>query len=193
MLCWWEQRGVECFLPALISPWILNTSSSHSHLWENVAPTVCIWEFWRKTKARKRAETVSAIGKEKRSFWGWWIFLLDLNCLYLSLLFVVSSYCTQDGSWADSACEMKFGYICKRKPLAEEPGEAEVTYPGCQKVSVKQKQQKVIACYFHSHDNNYGRSKLFWLFLVEPRKLLISYVLILLRLKGNLLLYLTEM
>ncbi|XP_039915265.1 macrophage mannose receptor 1-like [Hirundo rustica] len=39
----------------------------------------------------------------------------------------------QDGSWADSACERKFGYICKRKPLAEEPGEAEVTYPGCQK------------------------------------------------------------
>ncbi|RMC04930.1 hypothetical protein DUI87_18106 [Hirundo rustica rustica] len=40
----------------------------------------------------------------------------------------------QDGSWADSACERKFGYICKRKPLAEEPGEAEVTYPGCQKL-----------------------------------------------------------
>ncbi|NXT10999.1 MRC1 protein, partial [Prunella fulvescens] len=39
----------------------------------------------------------------------------------------------EDGSWTDSACEMKFGYICKRKPLAEEPGEAEVTYPGCQK------------------------------------------------------------
>uniref|UniRef100_A0A8C3EH72 Uncharacterized protein n=1 Tax=Corvus moneduloides TaxID=1196302 RepID=A0A8C3EH72_CORMO len=39
----------------------------------------------------------------------------------------------EDGSWADSACEMKFGYICKRKPLAEEPGEVEVTYPGCQK------------------------------------------------------------
>ncbi|CAN8184992.1 unnamed protein product [Coccothraustes coccothraustes] len=39
----------------------------------------------------------------------------------------------EDGSWADSACDMKSGYICKRKPLAEEPGEAEVTYPGCQK------------------------------------------------------------
>ncbi|XP_027551432.1 macrophage mannose receptor 1-like [Neopelma chrysocephalum] len=39
----------------------------------------------------------------------------------------------EDGSWADSACEMKFGYICKRKPLAEESGEVEVTYPGCQK------------------------------------------------------------
>ncbi|XP_017584695.1 PREDICTED: macrophage mannose receptor 1 [Corvus brachyrhynchos] len=39
----------------------------------------------------------------------------------------------EDGSWADSACEMKFGYICKRNPLAEEPGEVEVTYPGCQK------------------------------------------------------------
>ncbi|KFV80640.1 Macrophage mannose receptor 1, partial [Struthio camelus australis] len=31
----------------------------------------------------------------------------------------------EDGSWADSACEKKLGYICKRKPLAEEPGEAE--------------------------------------------------------------------
>ncbi|NXC59127.1 MRC1 protein, partial [Aleadryas rufinucha] len=39
----------------------------------------------------------------------------------------------EDGSWADSACETKYGYICKRKPLAEEPGEVEVTYPGCQK------------------------------------------------------------
>ncbi|NWI51084.1 MRC1 protein, partial [Calyptomena viridis] len=39
----------------------------------------------------------------------------------------------EDGSWADSACEMKFGYICKRKHLAEESGEVEVTYPGCQK------------------------------------------------------------
>ncbi|NXL50685.1 MRC1 protein, partial [Podilymbus podiceps] len=39
----------------------------------------------------------------------------------------------EDGSWADSACEMKLGYICKRKPLAEESGEDEVTYPGCQK------------------------------------------------------------
>lgn len=88
---------------------------------------------------------------------------------------------------------MKFGYICKRKPLAEEPGEAEVSYPGCQKVSVKQNQPKVIVYYFHSHDNNYDRSKLFWLFLVEPRKLLISYVLKLLRLIAKLLLYLTEM
>lgn len=190
MLCWWEQRGVECFLPALISPWILNTSSPHSHTSEEMWPLLYVFGS---SGGKPRQGTVSAIGKEKRSFWGWWIFLLDLNCLYLSLLFVVSSYPTQDGSWADSACEMKFGYICKRKPLAEEPGEAEVTYPGCQKVSVKQKQQKVIACYFHSHDNNYDRSKLFWLFLVEPRKLLISYVLILPRLKGNLLLYLTEM
>ncbi|NXC68371.1 MRC1 protein, partial [Anhinga anhinga] len=39
----------------------------------------------------------------------------------------------EDGSWADSACETKLGYVCKRKPLAEESGEAEVTYPGCQK------------------------------------------------------------
>uniref|UniRef100_A0A663E6M4 Macrophage mannose receptor 1-like n=1 Tax=Aquila chrysaetos chrysaetos TaxID=223781 RepID=A0A663E6M4_AQUCH len=39
----------------------------------------------------------------------------------------------EDGSWADSACEIKLGYICKRKPLAEEPGAEEVTYPGCQK------------------------------------------------------------
>ncbi|KFV05821.1 Macrophage mannose receptor 1, partial [Pterocles gutturalis] len=31
----------------------------------------------------------------------------------------------EDGSWADSACETKLGYICKRKSLAEEPGEAE--------------------------------------------------------------------
>ncbi|KAK4828116.1 hypothetical protein QYF61_023914 [Mycteria americana] len=51
----------------------------------------------------------------------------------ISLLFVVSSYYAQDGSWADSACETKLGYVCKRKPLAEESGEAEVTYPGCQK------------------------------------------------------------
>ncbi|XP_021244970.1 macrophage mannose receptor 1-like [Numida meleagris] len=39
----------------------------------------------------------------------------------------------EDGFWADSSCETKLGYICKRKPLAEESGEAEVTYPGCQK------------------------------------------------------------
>ncbi|KFQ29409.1 Macrophage mannose receptor 1, partial [Merops nubicus] len=39
----------------------------------------------------------------------------------------------EDGSWADSACETKLGYICKRKPLAEEPGKDEVTHPGCQK------------------------------------------------------------
>ncbi|XP_074430638.1 macrophage mannose receptor 1-like [Larus michahellis] len=39
----------------------------------------------------------------------------------------------EDGSWADSACETKLGYVCKRKPLAEESGEAEVTHPGCQK------------------------------------------------------------
>uniref|UniRef100_A0A8V0XRY1 Macrophage mannose receptor 1 n=1 Tax=Gallus gallus TaxID=9031 RepID=A0A8V0XRY1_CHICK len=39
----------------------------------------------------------------------------------------------EDGFWADSTCERKLGYICKRKPLAEESGEAEVTYPGCQK------------------------------------------------------------
>ncbi|KFP60799.1 Macrophage mannose receptor 1, partial [Cariama cristata] len=31
----------------------------------------------------------------------------------------------EDGSWADSACEMKLGYICKRKSLAEESGEDE--------------------------------------------------------------------
>ncbi|NXL83123.1 MRC1 protein, partial [Alectura lathami] len=39
----------------------------------------------------------------------------------------------EDGAWADAPCETKLGYICKRKPLAEESGEAEVTYPGCQK------------------------------------------------------------
>ncbi|NWH57210.1 MRC1 protein, partial [Geococcyx californianus] len=39
----------------------------------------------------------------------------------------------EDGSWADSACEKKLGYICKRKPLAEESGETELVYPGCQK------------------------------------------------------------
>uniref|UniRef100_A0A672TQ34 Mannose receptor C-type 1 n=1 Tax=Strigops habroptila TaxID=2489341 RepID=A0A672TQ34_STRHB len=39
----------------------------------------------------------------------------------------------EDGSWADSACEKKLGYVCKRKPLAEQSGEDEVTYPGCQK------------------------------------------------------------
>ncbi|KAK2531290.1 macrophage mannose receptor 1 [Columba livia] len=39
----------------------------------------------------------------------------------------------EDGSWADSPCETKLGYVCKRKPLPEESGEAEVTYPGCQK------------------------------------------------------------
>ncbi|KGL73953.1 Macrophage mannose receptor 1, partial [Tinamus guttatus] len=39
----------------------------------------------------------------------------------------------EDGFWADSVCERKLGYICKRKPLAEETEEAEVTYPGCQK------------------------------------------------------------
>ncbi|NWW90882.1 MRC1 protein, partial [Rhynochetos jubatus] len=38
----------------------------------------------------------------------------------------------EDGSWANSACETKLGYICKREPLAEE-SEDEVTYPGCQK------------------------------------------------------------
>lgn len=74
----------------------------------------------------------------------------------------------QDGSWADSACETKLGYVCKRKPLAEESGEAEVTHPGCQKVSVKQKQWKVGASHFHPHDSEYHRSQLFWLFLVEP-------------------------
>uniref|UniRef100_A0A8C3KED6 MRC1 protein n=1 Tax=Calidris pygmaea TaxID=425635 RepID=A0A8C3KED6_9CHAR len=39
----------------------------------------------------------------------------------------------EDGSWADRACEVKLGYVCKRKPLAEESGKAEITYPGCQK------------------------------------------------------------
>ncbi|XP_030908399.2 macrophage mannose receptor 1 [Melopsittacus undulatus] len=39
----------------------------------------------------------------------------------------------EDGSWADSACEKKLGYVCKRKPLAEQAGEEEVTHPGCQK------------------------------------------------------------
>ncbi|NXU54453.1 MRC1 protein, partial [Turnix velox] len=39
----------------------------------------------------------------------------------------------EDGSWADRACETKLGYVCKRKPSEEELGEAEVTYPGCQK------------------------------------------------------------
>ncbi|OXB84687.1 UNVERIFIED_CONTAM: hypothetical protein H355_001164 [Colinus virginianus] len=39
----------------------------------------------------------------------------------------------EDGFWADRTCETKLGYICKRKPLAEESGETEVTYPGCQK------------------------------------------------------------
>uniref|UniRef100_A0A8C5T7L3 MRC1 protein n=1 Tax=Malurus cyaneus samueli TaxID=2593467 RepID=A0A8C5T7L3_9PASS len=39
----------------------------------------------------------------------------------------------EDGSWVDSTCETKFGYICKRKPLAEGSGEVEVSYPGCQK------------------------------------------------------------
>ncbi|XP_054027132.1 macrophage mannose receptor 1 [Dryobates pubescens] len=43
----------------------------------------------------------------------------------------------QDGSWADSPCEMKLGYLCKRKPLAGESGAGEVTYPGCQKGWVK--------------------------------------------------------
>ncbi|KFU84338.1 Macrophage mannose receptor 1, partial [Chaetura pelagica] len=43
----------------------------------------------------------------------------------------------EDGSWADSSCEIKLGYICKRKPLEEESGEAEVTYPGCPKGWVK--------------------------------------------------------
>lgn len=108
--------------------------------------------FGESIRARKRAETASAIWREKGSLWGWWIFLLDLDFLYISLLFVVSSCHAQDGSWADSACETKLGYVCKRKPLAEEPGEAEVTYPGCQKVSVKQKQRKVIVSYFHSYD-----------------------------------------
>lgn len=50
-----------------------------SHLWGNVALTLCIWEFGEKTKARKKNETVSALGRQKGSFWGW-IFLLDLNC-----------------------------------------------------------------------------------------------------------------
>ncbi|KFQ70858.1 Macrophage mannose receptor 1, partial [Phaethon lepturus] len=31
----------------------------------------------------------------------------------------------EDGSWADSACETKLGYVCKRKPLAEGSGEDE--------------------------------------------------------------------
>ncbi|XP_019388002.1 PREDICTED: macrophage mannose receptor 1-like [Crocodylus porosus] len=39
----------------------------------------------------------------------------------------------EDGYWADDDCEKKFGYICKRKPLAEEPGEAEIIDQGCQK------------------------------------------------------------
>ncbi|NWX97025.1 MRC1 protein, partial [Nothoprocta ornata] len=43
----------------------------------------------------------------------------------------------EDGFWADSVCEKKLGYICKRKPLAEESEEAEVTYPGCQKGWIK--------------------------------------------------------
>uniref|UniRef100_A0A8C6YLE7 Macrophage mannose receptor 1-like n=1 Tax=Nothoprocta perdicaria TaxID=30464 RepID=A0A8C6YLE7_NOTPE len=43
----------------------------------------------------------------------------------------------EDGFWADSVCEKKLGYICKRKPLAEESEEAEITYPGCQKGWIK--------------------------------------------------------
>ncbi|XP_009079447.1 PREDICTED: macrophage mannose receptor 1-like [Acanthisitta chloris] len=39
----------------------------------------------------------------------------------------------EDGSWADSTCEMKLGYICKRKPLAEGSGATQVDYIGCQK------------------------------------------------------------
>lgn len=102
----------------------------------------------------------------------------------LNFTSLCASYHAQDGSWADSPCETKLGYVCKRKPLAEEPGEAEVTYPGCQKVSVKQSSERWLQHTFTStmasvtEVNCCGSS--WW----SPRKLLILYVLIFLRLIG---------
>ncbi|XP_028934045.1 macrophage mannose receptor 1 [Ornithorhynchus anatinus] len=39
----------------------------------------------------------------------------------------------QDGAWADRACEMSLGYVCKRKPLPQAPGTVELVDKGCQK------------------------------------------------------------
>ncbi|XP_044863743.1 macrophage mannose receptor 1-like isoform X1 [Mauremys mutica] len=39
----------------------------------------------------------------------------------------------QDGYWADSVCDKKFGYICKKSPLQDTPGTVKHIDPGCQK------------------------------------------------------------
>ncbi|NWU97743.1 MRC1 protein, partial [Upupa epops] len=39
----------------------------------------------------------------------------------------------QDGYWADNVCEKKAGYICKRKPLWQTPGDKEIIDEGCKK------------------------------------------------------------
>ncbi|NWR94085.1 MRC1 protein, partial [Furnarius figulus] len=39
----------------------------------------------------------------------------------------------QDGYWADSVCDKKAGYICKRKALSQIAGEKEITDAGCKK------------------------------------------------------------
>ncbi|XP_061441866.1 LOW QUALITY PROTEIN: macrophage mannose receptor 1-like [Rhineura floridana] len=39
----------------------------------------------------------------------------------------------KDGFWADQCCDVKLGYICKRKPLKEAPEETEIFEEGCQK------------------------------------------------------------
>ncbi|XP_042329971.1 macrophage mannose receptor 1-like [Sceloporus undulatus] len=39
----------------------------------------------------------------------------------------------KDGYWADQECDVKLGYICKRKPLNEAPEEKEMIPEGCQR------------------------------------------------------------
>lgn len=39
----------------------------------------------------------------------------------------------KSGHWSDDMCEMKFQYICKRKPLPFEPGQVDIIDKGCKK------------------------------------------------------------
>ncbi|XP_078519695.1 macrophage mannose receptor 1-like [Lissotriton helveticus] len=39
----------------------------------------------------------------------------------------------KEGFWADSMCEKRLGYICKRTPLPLEPGHVDIIDPGCSK------------------------------------------------------------
>ncbi|KAJ1100755.1 hypothetical protein NDU88_005834 [Pleurodeles waltl] len=39
----------------------------------------------------------------------------------------------EEGLWGDNVCEKKLGYICKRKPLAQESGQVDAADPGCDK------------------------------------------------------------